>query len=67
MINFDIVIIDGKPYRKIYSDKYYIQKVGTDEIYSIAYDVMENNFDYIETEKGLEKIWDFIEEKLRKV
>ena len=56
MINFDIVIIDGKPYRKIYSDKYYIQKVGTAEIYSIAYDVMENNFDYIETEKGLEKI-----------
>ena len=42
---------------KTYSTKnVYIQKVGTDEIYSIAYDVIENNFDYIETEKGLEKI-----------
>lgn len=54
MINSDIVIIGEKPFRKTYSDTYYIKKVGTEQIYSEAYDILENNFEYEETDRPLE-------------
>lgn len=35
------------------SDTYMIQKIGTDEVYSEAYDILPCNHDYVETEELL--------------
>lgn len=44
--------LDGVNLYKTYSDnKVYIQKKGTDEIYSEAIDTELSNYEYIETEK----------------
>lgn len=38
-----------------YSDEgYYIQKVGTDEIYDSVYDTLDSNYTYVETEDLIE-------------
>lgn len=43
--------IDGKGLCKTYSDKgVYIQKVGTNEIYAMAVDVLGTPFEYVETD-----------------
>ena len=45
---------DGKPLVKTYSDeKRYIRKVGTDEVYSEAIDVLD--FEYEETDQVIEE------------
>jgi hypothetical protein len=47
--------LDGVNLYKTYSDnKVYIQKKGTDEIYSEAIDTELSNYEYIETEKIIE-------------
>lgn len=47
---------DGVNLYKNYSDKdVYIQKVGTEEIYSEAIDVENAPFEYVETDKKIEK------------
>lgn len=52
MIVTEIIELDGKNFKHIYSDQgYFIQKVGTDEVYPEAYDVMESDFKYIETDQ----------------
>ena len=48
--------LDGVNLYKTYSDnKVYIQKKGTDEIYSEAIDIESSNYEYIETEKIIEQ------------
>lgn len=48
--------LDGVNLYKTYSDnKVYIQKKGTDEIYSEAIDTESSNYEYIETEKIIEQ------------
>lgn len=46
-------IIDG--YKFTFSDSgYQIQKVGTDEIYDSAYDTLDSDYTYVETENLIE-------------
>lgn len=47
---------DGVRLYKTYSTEgYYIQKVGTDEVYSEAIDVENAPYEYVETTKKIEK------------
>lgn len=48
--------LDGVNLYKTYSNNnVYIQKKGTDEIYSEAIDIELSNYEYIETEKIIEQ------------
>lgn len=48
---------DGVRLFKSYSDQnLYIQKVGTDEVYSLAIDVETAPYVYVETDKPIERI-----------
>ena len=48
------LVIGNKNFIKQYSDEgYYIQKVGTEEIYSEAIDLEEYVCDYVETNRPL--------------
>ena len=47
MIVIGNIVIDGANFTRTYSDKYQIRKVGTDEIYTDAMDVLD--FQYEET------------------
>lgn len=54
MIVREKVTLNGKEFTHTYSDGgYYIKKLGTEEIYSEAYDVL--SYAYIETDKLIEK------------
>ena len=47
---------DGVNLYKTYSDEnYYIQKVGTDEVYSEAIDVEDTEYEYVETNQKIEE------------
>lgn len=53
------VKIDNKNFIRTYSDEnFYIKKVGTDEVYSEAYDLPKAGFTYEETEDKIEEIED---------
>ena len=54
MIVTETVIINNKEFKHTYSDaNYYIQKEGTQEKYTEAYDVPESTFIYIETQEQI--------------
>ena len=56
MVKTENIVINDTTFKRTYSDEdYYIQKVGTDEIYSEAVDVLDKNYTYIETDEKLEK------------
>ena len=55
MITTENVTINGRQFKKTVSDTYLIRKVGTDEIYSEAYDLPEKDYEYEETEELLPK------------
>lgn len=52
MISTEPVTIDGREFTYTYSDTYMIRKVGTDEIYTDAIDVLD--FQYEETDIPLD-------------
>ena len=52
MIIIETITIDGREFIHTYSDTYIIRKVGTDEIYTDAMDVLD--FEYEETDIPLE-------------
>jgi hypothetical protein len=52
MISTETVTIDGRELTHTYSDTYLIRKVGTDEIYTDAMDVLD--FQYEETDIPLD-------------
>ena len=52
MIIKETVTIDGRVFTHTHSDTYKIRKIGTDEIYTDAMDVL--NFSYEETDIPLE-------------
>ena len=55
MIQTETVVIDDRTYTKTYSDNgMMIQKSGTKELYSEAYDIQY--FAYIETDIPIEKV-----------
>lgn len=59
MVIREIVNINGKDFQKHCSDKnVYIKKVGTDEEYGEAIDLIEKNYQYEETDKKLEELKD---------
>lgn len=48
--------LDGKELKRTYSDKdVYIKKVGTDEIYMEAIDLLNSTFEYEETDVEIER------------
>lgn len=54
MIIQEIVTINDKQFKHTFSDaNYYIQKEGTEEEYAEAFDVMDSEFTYIETDKQI--------------
>ena len=55
MITTENVTINGRQFKKTVSDTYLIRKVGTDEIYSEAYDLPEKDYKYEETDELLPK------------
>ena len=55
MITIENVTIGNRQFEKTVSDTYLIRKVGTDEIYSEAYDLLEKDYEYEETDKLLPK------------
>jgi hypothetical protein len=52
MIIKETVTIDGREFTRTYSDTYKIRKIGTDEIYTDAMDVLD--YQYEETDMPLE-------------
>lgn len=57
MIQQETVTFNGREFRRTYSDEgYLIQKVGTDEVYSEAYDLPEYTYTYIETAEKAEVV-----------
>ena len=55
MITVENVTINDKQFKKTVSDTYLIRKVGTDEVYSEAYDLPEKDDWYEETDESLPK------------
>ena len=54
MIVQEIVTINDKQFKHTFSDaNYYIQKEGTEEIYTEAFDTLTSTFSYIETDKQI--------------
>lgn len=59
MIKTENIVINNTTFKRTYSDEdYYIQKVGTDEIYSEAVDVLDKNYTYIETGEKIEMAYE---------
>jgi hypothetical protein len=55
MIIIETITIDGREFTHTYSDTFKIRKVGTDEIYEDAMDVLD--FQYEETDIPLDTRW----------
>jgi hypothetical protein len=57
----EIVELDGKQFKyTIPSDGKLLKKIGTEEIYEEAYDILENNYEYEEIDKPEEgSEWQF--------
>lgn len=56
MIITETVILNGKNFKHSYSDEnFYIQKEGTDKIYEEAYDIIDSDYTYFETDKKIEE------------
>ena len=59
MIIQEIVTINNRQLRHTYSsDAKYIKQIESDVIYDEAYDMLERNFNYIETDTPIEKFLD---------
>ena len=56
MVKVEKITINGKEFKKTYSDEgYYIQKKGTEQVYSEAIDIPSAKYEYEETDKKIEK------------
>lgn len=54
MIVTDNVRFGRREFKRTYSDEdYLIRKIGTDEIYSEAVDVLDSSYEYEETEEKI--------------
>lgn len=57
MIVNEIVKLNNEEFKHTYSNEnFYIRKKNTNEIYSDAYDLMETNYKYLETDDKIENI-----------
>lgn len=56
MVKVENVTINGKEFKRYYSDNNkVIKKVGTEEEYTEAIDVLSANYEYEETDKKIEQ------------
>lgn len=63
MIVTEMIRLNNRDFKKTYSDEnFYIQKVGTEEIYSEAIDIPTANYEYIETDRKIEEDSENMEE-----
>lgn len=63
MIVTEMIRLNNRDFKKTYSDEnFYIQKVGTEEIYSEAIDIPTANYEYIETDQKIEEDSENMEE-----
>lgn len=63
MIVTEMIRLNNRDFKKTYSDEnFYIQKVGTEEIYSEAIDILTANYEYIETDQKIEEDSENMEE-----
>lgn len=53
MITTEIIEMGGKQFARTISDKYYIKKAGTNEVYEEANDLYPSAYTYEETEEML--------------
>lgn len=67
MITTENVTIGNSQFKKTVSDTYLIRKVGTDEVYSEAYDLPEKDYEYEETDELLPKDETFEEIDVTKI
>jgi hypothetical protein len=55
-MKIEIIELDGKQFKyTIPSDGKLLKKVGTEEIYEEAYDILESNYEYEEIDKPKEE------------
>lgn len=63
MIIIENITLNNRQFKKTYSNEgYYIQKIGTKEIYSEAIDIPTANYEYIETDRKIEEDSENMEE-----
>ena len=55
MIKTEIIELNGKQFKRTYSDAYKIKKIGTDEVYDEAVDILSANYKYEETDQALSR------------
>ena len=56
MIVTEMIRLNNRDFKRTYSDEnFYIQKVGTEEIYSEAIDIPTANYEYVETDQKIEE------------
>ena len=67
MITVENITINGRQFKKTISDTYLIRKIGTDEVYSEAYDLPEKDYEYEETNELLPKDESFEKESTTKI
>lgn len=53
MIKTETIELNGKQFKRTYSDTYKIKKIGTDEVYDEAVDILSANYEYEETDQTL--------------
>ena len=53
MILTETIELNGKQFKRTYSDTYKIKKIGTDEVYDEAVDILSANYEYEETDQAL--------------
>ena len=53
MIETETIELNGKQFKRTYSDTYKIKKIGTEEVYDEAVDVLSANYEYEETDQTL--------------
>lgn len=55
MIKTETIELNGKQFKRTYSDTYKIKKIGTDEVYNEAVDILSANYEYEETDQALSR------------
>lgn len=55
MIKTETIELNGKQFKRTYSDAYKIKKIGTDEVYDEAVDILSANYEYEETDQALSR------------
>ena len=55
MIKTETIELNGKQFKRTYSDTYKIKKIGIEEVYDEAVDILSANYEYEETDQTLSR------------